>query len=114
MKMLTQGDIERMIVSLCDALEDETYAYSDLSDKAAETEADYKYEAARIVVALSADGHKMTALERQARVDLKCADQFRAWKIAEARRQASKEALQSIRARLDATRTLSANVRHQT
>ena len=114
-RLLTQGEIEDAIVGLSENLEALTYTYSDLSDLAAETEADYKIKHSRALVGFAADpGIKMTAAEKQARVDVHCAAELRAWKMAEARRQSTKEALLSIRARLDAMRTLSANVRHQT
>jgi len=112
--VLTQGDIENMILALSQEIEDSTYTYSDLSDTAAIAEADFKFAAARAMIDLADKGAKMNAQERQARVDVSAAPQFRDWKIAEARRQAMKEMLLSLRARLDATRTLSANVRHQT
>lgn len=112
--VLTQADIEGNILALSDQLEEETYLYSQLSDEAAIAEANYKQAAAVHLVTLAAAGAKMTAPERQARVDVHCADQFRAWKVQEARRQACKEALLSLRARIDAQRSLAANVRHQT
>jgi hypothetical protein len=51
---------------------------------------------------------------RDARALLACEAEFRRYKIAEASRNATKEHLASLRARLDAERTLSANVRAQT
>lgn len=112
--VLTQGDIEHGILSLSDQLERETELYAELSDLAAEAEANYKHAAAVHLITLAANGAKMTAPERQARVDVHCSDQFRTWKVQEARRQACKEALLSLRARIDAQRSLAANVRHQT
>ncbi len=115
MKLLTQGEIEEGILALSDAIEEQTYLYAELSDMAAEKEADYKVRSARALVGLANDNSiKITAGERQARVDLHCAAELRDWKLAEARRQSSKEALLSLRSRLDAMRTLSANVRHST
>lgn len=112
--VLTQGDIEAMILALSEEIEQSTYSYSDLSDAAAIAEADFKFRAAKSMIEIAATGSKMNAQERQARVDVSAAEEFRRWKIAEARRQSMKEMLLSLRARLDATRTLSANVRHQT
>jgi hypothetical protein len=111
---LTQHDVERLIVRIGDELEEETYRYATLSDTAAAAEADYKLKAARLFLTLAAEGTKLLAAEKQAKVDVGSAEEYRTWKIAEARRQASREALLSYRARLDATRTLSANIRHQT
>jgi len=113
-RLLTQGDIEHSIVALSDQLEEQTYLYSQLSDHAAEAEADFKLEAGKQLIHLVATGAKMTAQEKQARVDVGCSQAFRTWKIAEARRQSCKEALLTLRARMDAQRSLAANVRHQT
>lgn len=113
-RLLTQGDIETAIMRLSEELEAETYRYADLADLAANSEADYKIEAARLMIGLSNTSLKMTAPERQARVDANTETSYRTWKINEARRQASKEALLSLRARLDSLRTLSANIRTQT
>ena len=114
MRILAQPEIEQRILDTLAALEEETYAYAQMSDLAAQSEADYKIRAAKALVFESADHPKMTIGERQARVEISCAVELRAWKVAEARRQTSKEALLSLRARLDALRSLSANVRAQT
>jgi hypothetical protein len=113
-KLLTQGEVEQAIHDLSQELESTTYAYAELSDAAAEAEADYKLRQARVTVALADSNTKMTAQERQARAELTAAEELRRWKLAEARRQACKEALLTLRARLDAMRSLSANLRHQT
>ena len=113
-RLLSQADIEIEIMRLSEELESETYRYADIADLAATAEADYKLEAAKLLVAISNTPTKMTAVEKQARVDLQCEPTYRVWKINEARRQASKEALLSLRARLDSLRTLSANIRNQT
>lgn len=113
-RVLTQGQIEDHILAIADQLEEETYEYARLSEIAAEAEADYKRAASSKYVQLATLPTKASVVERQARVDAATEGEFRAWKIAEARRQASREALLSLRARIDALRTLSANVRHQT
>jgi hypothetical protein len=113
-RLLTQAEIEEQILALSEELEAETYRYADVGDLAATAEADYKLASARLMIALSSSGAKMTSPERQARVDAECDGPYRVWKINEARRQASKEALLSMRARLDSLRTLSANIRSQT
>lgn len=110
---LSQVEIEEAITALADALEAETEQFSSLAARAAEAEADYKLGYARAFVSLSASQAKLTAPEKQARSELNAAVELRAWKIAEARRLASREALLSLRARLDAHRTISANIRGQ-
>lgn len=111
---LTQGQIEDEILNVSDALEAGTAQFADVADLAATCEADYKLSYARAFVGLSSTQSKMTAPERQARSELHAAAELRAWKIAEARRLSSKESLLSLRARLDALRTVSANIRSQT
>lgn len=113
-RVLIQGEIESQILAIVDELEEQTYLYSTLSETAAEAEADYKRAASSKYVQLVSLAAKISVVEKQARVDAATDEEFRTWKIAEARRQASREALLSLRARLDALRTLSANVRHQT
>lgn len=114
MRPLIQAEVEQGILNLSNALEDSTEEYATLSDVAAEAEADFKLKMARAIIGMSASGIKATAQEKQARADLQAAEELRAWKIAEARRQAAKEHLLSLRARLDALRSLSANIRAQT
>lgn len=114
MKLLTQGEVEQSILDLSAEIEATTYAYADLSDAAAEAEADYKLSFARATIAIANNSMKMIAQERQARAELASAEELRKWKLSEARRQSCKEALLSLRARLDAMRSLSANLRHQT
>ena len=114
-RLLTSADVEQQILDIADALEAETHRYDDLAALAADSEADYKLGYARAIVNIAAHGStKLTAAEKQARAELHAADELRVWKINEARRSASKEALLSLRARLDALRTLSATLRSQT
>lgn len=115
MKLLTAGEVEEEIMALSDRLETETYEYAELSDLAAVAEADFKILSARAMIAFAADPTlKITASVREAKVDQYCAEQLRSWKLAEARRQSKRESLLSLRSRLDAMRTLSANIRSQT
>lgn len=109
--VLSQGEIESRILDVDDELERVTDEYADLSDAAAHAEAAYKEAHARAMLAVAATGEKVPVAIKEARADLAAHDEFRAWKIAEARRAAAKEALLSLRSRLDALRTLSANVR---
>lgn len=111
---LSQVEIEDGITTVADALEAETEQFAALAELAATLEADYKLSYARAFVALASAQSKMTAPEKQARAELHAAEQLREWKVAEARRLASKEALLSMRARLDALRTVAANIRGMT
>lgn len=114
MRVLAQVEIENEIVACLDALERETDRYDRLATDAASAEADYKLAYAKAVIVLSDSASRMTAAEKQARAEVHAGDPLRAWKVLEARRGATKEALLSLRARLDALRSLSANVRAQT
>lgn len=114
MRIMAQAEIEELIVRLTDEMEEETDRYSVLADEAANAEADYKLGFARAVVGLADSQARMTAPERQARAEVAAGAELRLWKIAEARRQATKEALLTLRARLDALRSLAANIRNQT
>lgn len=111
MKLLNQGQVESMILEICDALDGATDTYSQIADRAASAEADYKLRLARAVVMLANSDSKMTALERQSRAELAAAEELRKWKTVEASRQATKEHLLSLRGRLDALRTLNASIR---
>jgi thiamine biosynthesis lipoprotein ApbE len=112
--LLTQGETEQMILQICDEIEQQTYLYAEQSEVSAIAEADYKIARSRSYVMLSERHPKMTASEREMRADLSSADHIRQWKLHEARRQATRESLLSLRARLDALRSISANIRHQT
>jgi hypothetical protein len=113
--LLTSADVEQQILDIADALEAETYRYETLAAAAADSEADWKLGYARAIVQQASHGSmKLNAAEKQARAELYAADELRIWKINDARRAASKEALLSLRARLDALRTLSATLRSQT
>ena len=115
--LLTQAQIEGEITRLSDALEAETYDYRDISLSAAEAEAAFKHRHATATLSMgteATDGRKRTASERAAYADRVSGDEFRLFRIAEARRGASRESMLSLRTRIDALRTLAANIRYQT
>lgn len=116
---LSLADVERHLVDVADALEDETRRYATLSDAAAEAEAEYRQASALHTIALSQNrpqdpALKLTAAERQARIDANTSDLFRGWRLADARRAASREMMLTLRARIEALRTLAASLRAQT
>lgn len=113
-RILSQAEVEQQIMDISDAIEAEVYRYAGLADAAAESEAEWKLRYAHAVVRLADSNMKMSIPERQARAEITAADELRRYKVMEARRQASKEALLSLRARLDALRSLSANIRAAT
>lgn len=108
-------DVENRIMRVVDELENETHNYAELSELAAHSEADYRLEAARVSINLSqVTSIKLSVADRSARVDAHTAELYRTWKLADARRHSSREAMLSLRAHLEALRTLAASLRAQT
>lgn len=108
MEPISQVDVEQRILALMDELEEETEAFETLSIDAAKKESSYKGAWAREY--LSAKG---TIKEKEGWADYKLADDHYNWKIAEALVKSKREKLLTIRAAMDALRTLNANVRTQ-
>lgn len=113
---LAQVEIEGAIVTLGDEMEALTEEYARLSDEEAEAENAFKYRHARSIivnaqVGTMPNGSKSTADWRVARADLDSEAEGSRYRILEARLRATKEALITKRARLDALRTIAANVR---
>src|SRR5262245_49373831 len=101
---------------LSDQLEVETYRYADVAEVTAEAEADYKADYARALLKFAdatVGERKATVDERRAQADLESSASYAVFRINDARLDASKQALYSLRGRLDALRTLAANIRHQ-
>ena len=116
MRLLTAGEVERQILSLSDRLEDETNRYADVAELAALAEADFKGCHARALLAFAdatVGSRKATVDERRAQADLDAEDAYAIYRLNEARLDACKQALYSLRTRLDALRTLAANIRAQ-
>mgnify|MGYP003625125433 CR=1 FL=1 len=112
--LITQGEVEQQILTLSNGLEEATELYGQLAEDAAEREYEYKHRHASRIVRLADDGRKMTALTRAAMADLEASAEFRLHLLAKARKETTKEAMLSLRHRIDAMRTLAANVRYQT
>lgn len=116
--MLTQAQVESGIQDIVERLDDLTHEYATASDHAAESEHVYRIKRARGIVAMAGElmpgGTKSTADWREAQADIIAADEGYVYRMADARLRALREALSTHRARLDALRTLSANVRAQT
>lgn len=105
---ISQVDVEREILRLMSMLEEETEAFESLAVDSAKKEALMKSNWAKEY--LSAKG---SIKEREAWADYKLSDEVYAYKIAEALMKSKREKLLSVRASLDALRTLNANVRVQ-
>jgi len=105
---ISQVDIEHEILRLIEMLEEHTEAFESLAEDNAKKESLYKANWAKEY--LSAKG---SIKEREAWADYKLADENFDYKIAEALVKSKREKLLSLRASIDAMRTLNANVRAQ-
>jgi hypothetical protein len=104
---LYQVDVEQRLDVLGDRLMNEVERFAVLTVERAEAESDYKRRYHRALLQ-QASG---TVAQREAMAQLKTADQFRSWKIVEAQEKATQQALIALRTQIEATRTISANVR---
>ncbi len=105
---ISQVEIEQELLRFVDRLEAETEMFENLAVDAAKKESLYKNHWAKEY--LSAKG---SIKEREAWADYKMDAPHFEFKVAEAMMKAKREALLSIRASMDAMRTLNANVRVQ-
>jgi hypothetical protein len=116
-RVLSQAEIEEAIATLEVELEEATHLYASLCEEAADAEADWKAALWRATVELAAakaEGRTNEKL-REAQASLQAGEErFRLYRLTAERQRATGAALSSLKARLDAWRTLSANVRHQT
>ena len=105
---ISQVDIEEELIRLINKLETETEQFEVVAIDSSKKEALYKSNWAKEY--LSAKG---SIKEREAWADYKMDQQNFEYKCAEALVKAKRELLLSIRASMDAIRTLNANVRTQ-
>lgn len=110
---LAQAEVEERIAAVIESMETWTDSYDLIAQEAAEAEADYRLEAARARLAVIQHGEKMTVGERDARVDVMTTDSHKRHLIKTAARNSAREHLQTLRAHLDALRTLNASIRGQ-
>lgn len=117
--MLTQGQIEDGIEDVLNRLEALTDDYATICDEAADAEVDYRVGQAKALLILKsapdpATNKFLSDKAAEARATKIIETEMRAHKIAAAKVESTKQALYTHRARLDALRTLAANVRSQT
>lgn len=107
--VLTQVEIENMIRSDVALLGEATDAYGDLLEKEAREENAYKRAYNNAYFSMEKGGHdiRRTYAEREAE------EEREAFRITQALVAAQKETLWTIRGRIDAVRSLNANVRSQ-
>lgn len=108
MNTLTQIDLETEMIRICNRMETDIELLADLSTQRAEAESAYKYKHAR---ALIETVEKMPVGTKDALAHLRAADDYRQWKLLEGREKATQQSLIASRSRLDALRTICANVR---
>lgn len=116
-RLVHQEDIENEILRLSDLLETATNLLADVSEEAAEAEADYRVSYAHEFYSPTrpdGDETKLTEKLRESLATIACDEILHRHKIAAARQLSLQEKCRQLRAQLDAVRTLSANVRGQT
>ena len=106
--MLTQVKVEQELMRLSELMEQRTNELADLAEQAAIAEADHKSAYAHAFVNTTGTGQF-----RENMATVMTCDALMRRKLKEATYQSCKESLHSIRAQLDALRTISANLRGQ-
>ena len=105
---LTQVDVERMIASDIQLLEEATNDYEKALIEEAKAESEYKKRWSRVFLSVSGARHV-----KEAAADDQCSDENERRLISAAKAKALREHMWTIRARLDSLRSLNANVREQ-
>lgn len=112
---IVQTEVEQLMAVLGSQLEEGAEVYAKLAEERAVSEADYKerYWTALIrqVDSSTGNGPRYTAAQKEARAGLVAKEEWRRFKLLEAREKAAQQYLITIRARLDSLRTIAANVR---
>lgn len=108
MNTLTQIDLETEMMRICSRMETDIDLLADLSTQRAEAESAYKYKYSRALIETT---EKMAVAIKDALAHLRASDDFRQWKLLEGREKATQQSLIASRSRLDAMRTICANVR---
>lgn len=103
---MNPGAVETELERLMERLMTETERLAELAEAAARTEVTHKHQRARAL--LRAEG---TVAEREAVADLDTSDAYLARRVAEEAYRSQRELLLSLRAQIDALRTLAANLR---
>lgn len=118
--VLTQAGVEQEIRRISDEMEEAVYELAEYAVAAAEAEVTHKvaYAQARLATASmsggSGPGGRVTEGDKESRANIDTEHQLRTRLISEARHEVAQEKLRSMRSRLDALRTISANIRSQT
>ena len=107
-----QTEVEELLFRLGADLEEGTEQYEKLAEERAVAEVDYKerYWTALIRI-VDGDGPRRTAAQRAAMAGLIAKEEWRHFKLLEAREKSAQQHLITIRARMESLRTVSAIVR---
>lgn len=109
---IIQTDVEGLLLTLGDQLDEGTVAFEKVAEERAIAEADWKERYWSALVRLVDDGpNRRTAAQREAMAGLMAKEELRRFRLLEAREKAAQQHLITIRARMDSLRTVSANVR---
>jgi hypothetical protein len=111
---LTQADIERAIMSVSEQMEQATFNLAEIADDAAVAEADYKVAFARALWAKEAATEKLNVGAKDAAATIETEHELRARIISAAKLSVAQESLRTMRSRMDALRTVAANLRSMT
>ena len=119
--VMSQAQIEHQIMDTANALELLVEDYAEIAEAAGVSTADHLKQQALMTLAViehpprdeNGLALKQDAKSRDARIELASNDERKTAAIAGARREFQREAMSMQRARLDALRTLAANVRYQ-
>ncbi len=105
---ISQVEIETKIIEDVEAMESATEEFEKVSEEAARAEVQYKVARARAYLR-----QRGSIKDREYAADELTSEEAYAYKLAEGRLKAQREVLNTIRARLDALRSLNTNVRSQ-
>lgn len=108
---ITQVEVEESILYLCDELESECERYAEVSQERAIAETEYKERFWVSIVKLMDSPTYKTASQREAAANLWSKGEWRKYKLLEAQEKATQQKLMMLRSRLEAVRTIAANVR---
>jgi len=109
------AQVAHAIANMMDELEEQTAVYRGDIEQAARSSAAYKRAWAQSMLSVIASSSgRMTVAEREAHVEIATNDDRVVAEVHEAQAKATREALNSLRVRLDSARSLGANLRAQT
>lgn len=106
-------DLPGQIIAVLDEMEKATDVFGAAIDRTAVAEAEYRLAHAQATINLAASplAGKMTVATRDAHALIQSRHEYEIWMVYAAASEAAKQYLYTLRARLEALRTLNANVR---